>query len=81
VVELGRFTGDWQKQIQFVINKSTPLTWATRRQMANPNRPPADVEAEEHDLIQAGADPKITIYRGLIDFFRMHCLSIHDRLF
>ena len=63
VVELGRFTGDWQDQIQSVINKSTPLTWATRRRMANPNRPPADVEAEENDLIRAGADPKITIYK------------------
>ena len=68
VQELGRFAGDWQEQIQGVINKSVPLTWASRRKMANPNRPPADIEAEENDLIRAGADPKITIYRGLIDF-------------
>lgn len=79
VVELGRFTGDWQDQIQSVINKSTPLTWATRRRMANPNRPPADVEAEENDLIRAGADPKITIYRGLIDFSECPvCQSMTD---
>jgi hypothetical protein len=66
IIHLGRFLGDWQEQIQNVIDQAKPLNWSNRRQSTG--RPAGDVEAEEQDLIKAGADPKLTIYRGLGDF-------------
>ena len=66
IIPLGHFHGDWQEQIQRVIDQARPLNWANRREYTG--RPGGNVDAEEHDLIAAGADPKLTIYRGLLDF-------------
>ena len=66
IQHLGRFNGEWQEQMQKVVDKAKPLNWGNRRQSTG--RPAGDIEAEENDLIQAGADPKLTIYRGLGDF-------------
>ena len=66
IQHLGRFNGEWQEQMQKVVDKAKPLNWSNRRQSTG--RPAGDIEAEENDLIQAGADPKLTIYRGLGDF-------------
>ena len=66
IQHLGRFDGEWQEQMQRVVDKAKPLNWGNRRQSTG--RPAGDIEAEENDLIQAGADPKLTIYRGLGDF-------------
>ena len=73
VEHLGRFTGGWQSEINAVINDAIPLSWATRR--VGSGRPNQDVEAEENDLRSAGADPKMTIYRGLTDFSRCPTLQ------
>jgi hypothetical protein len=66
IKDLGHISGNWQNEINNVIDKAKPLNWGNRR--LSTNRPNDDVEAEENDLIQAGADPKMTIYRGLTDF-------------
>ena len=66
VQHLGRFTGEWQEEIDRAIQDARPLNWSNRRE--GTGRPMGDVTAEENDLITAGADPKMTIYRGLKDF-------------
>ena len=73
VQHLGKFTGGWQTEVQAVINDAKPLNWSNRRQ--GTGRPDGDVEAEEHDLREAGADPKMTIYRGLKDFTKCPTLQ------
>ena len=73
VQHLGKFTGGWQTEVQAVINDAKPLNWSNRRE--GTGRPAGDVEAEENDLRQAGADPKMTIYRGLKDFTKCPTLQ------
>ena len=70
---LGRFTSGWQTELQQVINDTKPLNWSNRREGSG--RPDGDVQAEENDLIEAGADPKMTIYRGLKDFTKCPTLQ------
>ena len=73
VEHLGYFTGDWQDELNAIVDDAKPLTWGNRRD--GTGRPDGDAEAEEYDLIQAGADPKITIYRGLKDFTKCPTLQ------
>lgn len=73
VQHLGKFTGGWQTELQSVIDDAKPLNWETRRE--GTGRPAGDVQAEENDLIKAGADPKMTIYRGLKDFSKCPTLQ------
>lgn len=75
VQHLGRFTGGWQSELQEVINEAKPLNWANRRQGTGRENTNIDVEAEENDLIKAGADPKMIIYRGLKDFSKCPTLQ------
>ena len=73
VQHLGKFTGGWQTEVQAVINDAKPLNWSNRRE--GTGRPDGDVEAEENDLREAGADPKMIIYRGLKDFTKCPTLQ------
>ena len=73
VEHLGRFTGGWQTELQSVMEDAKPLTWANR--IIGSGRPLGDIEAEENDLIEAGANPKMTIYRGLKDFSKCPSLQ------
>ena len=73
VEHLGKFTGGWQSELQAVIDDAKPLNWSNRRE--GTGRPNSSVEAEENDLIKAGADPKMTIYRGLADFTKCPSLQ------
>ena len=66
IKHIGRFVGNWKEEINNVIHDAKELNWSNRR--LSTNRPNNDVEAEENDLIKAGANPKMTIYRGLTDF-------------
>ena len=75
VEHLGKFTGGWQSELQTVINDAKPLNWANRREGTGRENVNVDVEAEENDLKTAGADPKMTIYRGLKDFSRCPTLQ------
>ena len=73
VEHLGNFHGDWQQELEEVIDDCKPLTWANRRY--GTGRPDGDAEAEEFDLLKAGADPKITLYRGLKNFTKCPSLQ------
>ena len=73
IEHLGRFTGGWQSELQAVIEDAKPLNWSNRREGSG--RPDGDVQAEENDLREAGADPKMTIYRGLKDFTKCPALQ------
>ena len=72
---LGRFTGGWQTEIQSVIQDAKPLNWGNRREGTGRENTNINVEAEENDLKMAGADPKMTIYRGLKDFTKCPTLQ------
>ena len=66
IKHIGRFVGTWKDEVDNVINDTKKINWSNRR--LSTDRPNNDVEAEENDLIKAGANPKMTIYRGLTDF-------------
>jgi hypothetical protein len=73
IQHLGRFTGEWQEEITRAIELARPLNWSNRRE--GTGRPDGDVVAEENDLVTAGANPKMTIYRGLKDFTQFPTLQ------
>ena len=73
VEHLGKFAGEWQNEIDAILNDAKPLTWGNRRQ--GTGRIDGDAEAEEYDLIKAGANPDTTIYRGLKDFTKCPTLQ------
>ena len=73
IKHIGRFVGTWKDEVDNVINDTKKINWSNRR--LSTDRPNNDVEAEENDLIQAGANPKMTIYRGLKDFASFHAYS------
>ena len=75
VKHLGKFTGGWQTELQEVINDAKPLNWSNRREGTGRENTNINVEAEENDLKMAGADPKMTIYRGLKDFTKCPTLQ------
>lgn len=62
VIGLGRFHGDWQTEVQQVIERSRPATWETRGYKGQDRAiPSTDLAAEEYDLVRAGMDPKTVI--------------------
>ncbi len=75
VKHLGKFIGGWQTELQTVIEDAKPLNWSNRREGTGRENTNINVEAEEYDLRQAGADPKMTIYRGLKDFTKCPSLQ------
>tara|TARA_Y100001938_G_scaffold146380_1_gene225123 strand:- start:2299 stop:2955 length:657 start_codon:yes stop_codon:yes gene_type:complete len=75
VTHLGKFSGGWHTELQAVIQDAKPLNWSNRRQGTGRENTNIDVEAEENDLRKAGADPKMTIYRGLKDFTKCPSLQ------
>ena len=75
IQHLGKFTGGWQTELQAVINDAKPLNWANRRQGTGREKTNINIEAEENDLLMAGANPKMTIYRGLKDYTKCPTLQ------
>jgi hypothetical protein len=61
-IGLGKFMGNWSQELAESIANAKPSTWETRGYKAEDTASP-DIEAEEYDLIQAGADPKLIIAR------------------
>jgi len=53
ITELGRFEGDWTKEVNDAINSARPATWRNRSKDQTPNKL---VNLEEHDLLTIGAD-------------------------
>lgn len=51
---LGKFVGDWSKEVEQVIESARPATWRNRSKSGQPNKL---VDAEEYDLVNIGADP------------------------
>lgn len=56
---IGKFVGDWQKELQETIENSRTVTWRTRNRIDGTSK---DIEAEEYDLERSGAgkDLKVT---------------------
>ena len=75
IQHLGKFIGGWQTELQAVINDAKPLNWANRRQGTGREKTNINIEAEENDLLMAGANPKMTIYRGLKDYTKCPTLQ------
>jgi len=61
-IGLGKFTGDWSAELAESVKNAKPSNWETRGYKAE-DIPSPDIEAEEYDLMMAGADPKMTIAR------------------
>ena len=62
VLHLGKFIGDWDKDLQIAIDTSTPVNWETRgyrNDVLDWEQP--ELEIEEYDLITHGADPKMIL--------------------
>lgn len=67
---VGRFDGDWSKELQETIERSREVTWRTR----NPDDKSEytvggssrDIESEEYDIKKAGGDPNHPI--GNMDY-------------
>lgn len=49
VVGLGRFQGDWSKELTQVTETATPRTWRTRQKEVS-----LQIEQEEYDLLKSG---------------------------
>lgn len=61
---IGRFEGDWSKELTDVIQRAEPATWRTRLKGQRYTVSPM-IDAEERDLINVGADPNIVLLRML----------------
>lgn len=57
VIGLGKFSGDWEDELERVIANAEPATWATRGYKAEGvDIPRPDLTAEEYDLERIGMD-------------------------
>lgn len=62
VIGLGRLTPTWIHDLDDIVERSKPATWATRGyKAADQAQPPEDLAAEEYDLVRVGADPAMSI--------------------
>lgn len=59
---LGRFEGNWITELNEVIQTAQPTTWRTRLKGQKYQVSPM-IDAEEQDLINAGADPNLILLR------------------
>lgn len=59
---LGRLPVTWQADLNDIISRSRPATWATRGYKGQGRDiPPQDLRAEQHDLERVGADSDMVI--------------------
>lgn len=62
---IGRFIGDWDAELQEAYNDIKPVTWPSRWTDYGKNDPRGNLsQAEINDLVNAGADPDMIMYRG-----------------
>lgn len=59
---LGKFEGSWLNELEQVKKTAEPATWRTRLKGQRYDVSPM-IDAEEQDLIDAGADPKLVLLR------------------
>jgi len=68
--KVGQFIGDWEDELQDAYTKMKPITWPSRwdKYGKKDSRGIENLkEAELNDLINAGADPDMHMYQGLLD--------------
>jgi hypothetical protein len=69
---LGRFAGDWSKELADIESKAAPMNWETRKFYGKDDlRYSPMLEQEERDIAAVGGDPKMTIthmYDELADY-------------
>ena len=64
VVGLGRFSGDWDGEVDDIIKHSRAISWRTRQFSANSEYAKSPmIKQEEHDLEKAGMNPAHTLFR------------------
>lgn len=62
IYELGHIDPTWNSDIDSIISNARPATWETRGYKGQGvDIPPADLAAEEYDIMRVGGDPKQTI--------------------
>jgi hypothetical protein len=62
----GRIVGNWNNELEKAIKFAEPKSWGNRGKSYHPDHP--DRIAEENDLIRAGVDKNITIFRKNFEF-------------
>jgi hypothetical protein len=63
---LGRFVGDWDKELEKIKQLAQPKTWGSRGKKYHPEHP--DLIAEENDLRNAGMSTETVIFRKHFEF-------------
>lgn len=58
---MGRFEGDWQAEIQEVLDQTHAVTWSTRKNYKGSPAVSPMLAQELYDLDQAGADPDLVL--------------------
>lgn len=58
VIGIGRVSGDWKDEVEQVLETAKTVTWRDRAKTGLPN---SLVDAEEYDLVQAGAAADLPI--------------------
>ncbi len=79
---LGRFSGNWSKEVAQAIESARPATWRNRSKSGLPNKL---VDAEEADLVNIGADPNMIFsnleynlappFKKICNFFKLQNLE------
>ena len=55
---VGRFIGDWSQELDATIESSKAITWRNRNPKDGTSK---DIDAEEYDLVRAGADADLVL--------------------
>jgi len=64
VIGLGRFSGDWDGEVDDIIKHARAISWRTRQFSANSEYAKSPmIKQEEHDLEKAGMNPTHTLFR------------------
>jgi hypothetical protein len=55
---IGKFVGNWSKELTQTINNSQEITWRNRNPIDGTSK---DIAAEEYDLVRSGAQPDLKL--------------------
>lgn len=72
----GVIDSNWSSELKILNELARPMNWANRKNTCGRNgETPKFLEAEENDLANAGADPKMTLVRIIDDFSSLPMLK------
>lgn len=72
---LGKFTVDWQQDLEYIYNLSKPMTWANRKFTMGRKEVSAMLDQEEYDILQGGGDPRMELVNSFDDFSQLPAIQ------